>query len=130
MIGLIMGWTGLGGRASIILAIAAGLLLAGGGVKLWLWLHDQAVIERHEEKITAKVAKKTLDAERRADREDRKVEARNRARAEEIQERIEDAILEQPEAVAQPVGPAVAAVLDELRRQGAGEDRSAVGGAD
>jgi hypothetical protein len=130
LIASIMRLTDFNALAARITLIAIALALAGGGLKLWLWRHDVRVVEAHEERIAAKIANRTLAAERRADSSDRKIEAGNRARARKIEERMDDAIFEQPEAAAHPVGPAVAAVLDELRRQGAGEDRGAAGGAD
>ena len=122
--------TGLGRRAVVIGLGAALLLLAIGTLRLWLALHDQALVERHEAKSAARTSEKIVTAERAANSGDARRTVRDRARSREIEKEIEDAIAHHPEAAARPVGPAVAAVLDELRRQGAGEDRSSARGAD
>lgn len=60
---MIFAWfTALPRNAKLALAALAGLLLAWGLWSLWLRSHDRAVIERHEEAITAKTSERASDA--------------------------------------------------------------------
>jgi hypothetical protein len=60
---MIFAWfTALPRSAKLALAALAGLLLAWGLWSLWLRSHDRAVIERHEEAITAKTSERASDA--------------------------------------------------------------------
>jgi hypothetical protein len=128
MIPGLMKLTGFGAGAVKILLIAGALLTLGLSVKAWFYFHDQGVIENHENGIAAQVGEKTLDAERSAEASDRATEARNRARAGAIDERMTDAIVNFPEAAAGSAGPASQSVLDELRNEAvdqAGPDSNA-----
>lgn len=55
-------FTALPRGVKLALAAFAGLLLAWGLWSLWLRSHDRAVIERHEEAITAKTSERASDA--------------------------------------------------------------------
>lgn len=55
-------FTALPRGAKLALAALAGLLLAWGLWSLWLRSHDRAVIERHEEGISAQTSERASDA--------------------------------------------------------------------
>lgn len=55
-------FTALPRGAKLGIAAVAGLLLAWALWSLWLRSHDRAVIERHEEAITAKTSERASDA--------------------------------------------------------------------
>lgn len=55
-------FTALPRSAKLVLAAVAGILLAWALWSLWLRSHDRAVIERHEEAITAKTSERASDA--------------------------------------------------------------------
>lgn len=60
---MIFAWfTALPRGAKLALAALAGLLLAWALWSLWLRSHDRAVIERHEEAITAQTSERSSDA--------------------------------------------------------------------
>lgn len=79
--------------------------------------YDASVIERHDDKRTAKIEKGAREAEHAAD--ENALERANRAAedAANLQGAIDNARRDDPEGVRRPTGRATNDVYDELRRQ-------------
>lgn len=71
--------------------IVGALLIAAAAFALWLALHDDKVIDRHEEKVAAEVEKSTNDAEDVADDKQEASAAEHAAEAEAERKEIRDA---------------------------------------
>src|SRR5690606_232198 len=111
--------------ARVLVPLALGLLAIGTGWLLWQafdrW-NDRAAVSRHETAVSGSVREAELRAERDANRKDGDRRVMREARTEALRRAREEAIDESPSpAVA---GPAVRAVLRELRTQ-ADQDRRA-----
>lgn len=65
-INLIMKLTGLSRGLSIAALGIAALGLGYGGFKLWLWLHDRAVIEKHDDAVNLENEKGAREADSKA----------------------------------------------------------------
>lgn len=106
------------------LAAAAGALLLWCAWAAWLQGHDESVIETHETEMRANVAETGLKAERLAHRNDASRRAAREARTNALEQARKEATDEHPDETDLVAGPAVRAVLRELRTQ-ARQDRSA-----
>lgn len=99
---------------------AQGLVLIAVGIlvwQAWLYFHDKGVIEDHEAEVTAEVSETTLEAERTANRNDEGRRVIREIHTRELVQAREDAIHESPDETDAVAGPAVRAVLRELRTQ-------------
>lgn len=77
--------------------------------------YDSSVIEQHEAIRAAENTAVVLKNERTASQADTVIQQRDEARQSHIQGVIVHAVAEHPQEAARPVGPATAAVLDQLR---------------
>lgn len=111
-------------------AAGAGLLALGllaalgfGAWRLFDWTNDRAAVAEHETQVRAEVTRRELEAERTANRNDTARRAVREARTEALHQALEDRIDEpNTRAVA---GPAVRAVMRELRAQAGADSRPA-----
>lgn len=71
--------------------IVGGLLLAAAAFALWLAVHDDNVIDRHEGEVAAKVEKATNDAEDTADDKQEAAAADHAAEVARERKEIDDA---------------------------------------
>ena len=106
------------------LLIFTGLFVLFAGIGIYMRLHDRALIRSHEAEVTQQVLETELSAERIANRNDEGRRISREIRRTQLEAAREDAIHEHPEETGLVAGPAVRAVLSELRSQ-AGEDRNA-----
>lgn len=77
--------------------------------------YDSSVIETHEALRKADNTAVVLTNERTAAQADARIQQRDDARQSHIQGVIVHAVADHPQEAARPVGPATAAVLDQLR---------------
>jgi hypothetical protein len=113
------------GLARVLVPLSVAVTLALAAEVLWLVLdrlNDRAAVARHEAAATASVREAELTAEREANRHDEIRRETREAQTVALQRAREDAIDESPSPVV--AGPAVRAVLRELRSQ-ADQDRRA-----
>lgn len=98
-------------------ALAAALLLWGAW-SVWIAIHDRSIVREHEAEQRAVVTERVLESERSANRNDERRRVVREAQTDDLERAREEAVRANPEPVL--AGPAVRAVLAELRRQQAG----------
>lgn len=108
------------------LAVALIVWLFTGPIwKVFDWFNDREAVSDHETKVKAKVIETELDAERNANRNDQGRRIIRERQTDELEQAREDAIDEEDTSVL--AGPAVRAVMRELRRQASEDSDPAAG---
>jgi hypothetical protein len=95
----------------------AALFVFASGFGIWLVIHDHGVVKADRAKVEAKVTKTVLEAEHTADRNDESRRVVRERNTDALRHVREQAIRDEPVASQQEAGPAVRAVLAELRQQ-------------
>ena len=114
------------GGARPAAAVLAAALLASAGFGAWKlldWLNDREAVGAHEAQVRAEVSEAELEAERSANRNDQARRAVRESRTDALRHARENQI-DEPETRL-VAGPAVRAVMRELRAQAWVEMRDA-----
>ena len=106
-------------RAVVLIGLAVFALVIVAGV--YVGLRERAAVKADRAERQAEVTETVLEAERSANRNDEQRRAVRERQIDVLESAREQAITEHPDETSLPAGPAVRAVLRELREQAAGD---------